>query len=240
MQNPEYERGYLNGAKDCQKTYGAILNKICEALEEKPKKTTQEFWLGAGNNVFNDLYEIVDNNMVAISSCLPYTPGKNESEIPLKDGNIFIVHFADMTFFIPRYVFIGNKFYLLEEIKKKRINKTRRVRMMQDIMERNYCLIRHDPSMQLATLIYKNMTPERRRKKNGKELKRYLNQHKTAAATWCINKDKTEQLEDLLNICDFSCSAINNVIRTSWNEASLEARTCLQDALRKTYVLESC
>ena len=240
MQNPEYKRGYLNGAKDCQKTYSAILNKTCKTLEEKPKKTTPEFWINNGNHAFDDLYDIIDNHMVAISSRLHYTPDKNESEIPLKDGNVFIVHFTDMTFFIPRYVFIGNKFYLLEEIKKKRINKTQRMRMMQNIMERNYSLIRHDPSMQLATLIYKNMTPERRRKKNGKELKKYLNQHKSAAAIWCVNMNETEQLEDLLDVCDFSYSAINNVARICWDAASPEARICLQDALRKTYVLQSC
>ena len=39
MQNtPEYERGYKDGAKDCQALYGRILDRICVALDEKSQK----------------------------------------------------------------------------------------------------------------------------------------------------------------------------------------------------------
>lgn len=35
---PEYERGYKDGAKDCQALYGRILDRICMALDEKGEK----------------------------------------------------------------------------------------------------------------------------------------------------------------------------------------------------------
>lgn len=35
---PEYERGYKDGAKDCQALYGRILDRICVALDEKGEK----------------------------------------------------------------------------------------------------------------------------------------------------------------------------------------------------------
>ena len=35
---PEYERGYKDGAKDCQTLYGRILDRICMALDEKGEK----------------------------------------------------------------------------------------------------------------------------------------------------------------------------------------------------------
>lgn len=35
---PEYERGYKDGAKDCQALYGRILDHICMALDEKGEK----------------------------------------------------------------------------------------------------------------------------------------------------------------------------------------------------------
>ena len=34
----EYERGYKDGAKDCQALYGRILDHICMALDEKSEK----------------------------------------------------------------------------------------------------------------------------------------------------------------------------------------------------------
>ena len=34
----EYERGYKDGAKDCQALYGRILDHICMALDEKGEK----------------------------------------------------------------------------------------------------------------------------------------------------------------------------------------------------------
>ena len=34
----EYERGYKDGAKDCQALYGRILDRICVALDEKGEK----------------------------------------------------------------------------------------------------------------------------------------------------------------------------------------------------------
>ena len=35
---PEYERGYKDGARDCQALYGRILDRICVALDEKGEK----------------------------------------------------------------------------------------------------------------------------------------------------------------------------------------------------------
>lgn len=35
---PEYERGYKDGAKDCQALYGRILDRICMTLDEKGEK----------------------------------------------------------------------------------------------------------------------------------------------------------------------------------------------------------
>lgn len=35
---PEYERGYKDGAKDCQALYERILDRICMALDEKGEK----------------------------------------------------------------------------------------------------------------------------------------------------------------------------------------------------------
>lgn len=35
---PEYERGYKDGARDCQVLYGRILDRICVALDEKGEK----------------------------------------------------------------------------------------------------------------------------------------------------------------------------------------------------------
>lgn len=34
----EYERGYKDGAKDCQALHGRILDRICVALDEKGEK----------------------------------------------------------------------------------------------------------------------------------------------------------------------------------------------------------
>lgn len=240
----EYERGYEDGARTRQKMFSIIIDKICKELENETKEmpsAPSKFWIEDESHAVNDLYDFINHNVVACSSgWSSHTASRKEPTTPLKDGSIFVVYLADMTCFIPKYMFIGNKFYLLEEIKKaKKLNKAHTMRALQNLMETTYCLINHDPSLNLATLIYKNMPLQRRKKKNGRELKRYLNEHAGAAVRWCIETNETEQLEDLLNVCNFSYSRLNDVVKNYWKDASAEVKICLEDAFRKMYIMES-
>lgn len=77
------------------------------------------------------------------------------------------------------------------------------------------------------------MEPQRRKKKNRKELKNYLNKRKTATVKVCIDTNNIKQLQCLLDACDFSYTLLAIIIKNYGNLASAEALDCINSEMRK-------
>lgn len=131
-------------------------------------------------------------------------------------------------------MFVGNLVYLTAMIKNaKKISHSRTLHALQDILEQSYKLAYCDQDLTVAAAAYENMEPQRRKKKNGKELKNYLNKRKTAAVKVCIDTNNIKQLQCLLDVCDFSYTLLATIIKNYGSLASAEALDCINSEMRK-------
>ena len=192
-----------------------------------------EFWIQENDKyMLNDLCNIINDNVKTFTRSEPV---QQPVFFQKKESSSITIHLAGMSFIIPARMFVGNLVYLTAMIKNaKKISHSRTLHALQDILEQSYKLAYCDQDLTVAAAAYENMEPQRRKKKNGKELKNYLNKRKTAAVKVCIDTNNIKQLQCLLDVCDFSYTLLATIIKNYGSLASAEALDCINSEMRKS------
>ena len=191
-----------------------------------------EFWIQSDDKyMLNDLCNIINDNVKTFTRSEPV---QQPVFFQKKESSSIIIHLAGMYFIIPTRMFIGNLVYLTEKIKSaKKISHSRTLHALQDILEQSYKLAYSDQDLTVAAAAYENLEPQRRKKKNGKELKNHLNKRKTAAVKICIDTNNVKQLQCLLDVCDFSYTLLVTIAKNYGKYASAEVLDCINSEMRK-------
>lgn len=191
-----------------------------------------EFWIQENDKyMLNDLCNIINDNVKTFTRIEPV---QQPVFFQKKESSSITIHLAGMSFTIPTRMFVGNLVYLTDMIKNaKKISHSRTLHALQDILEQSYKFAYCDQDLTVAAAAYKNMEQQRRKKKNGKELKNYLNMRKTAAVKICIDTNNIKQLQCLLDVCDFSYTLLVIIAKNYGKYASAEVLDCINSEMRK-------
>ena len=148
-------------------------------------------------------------------------------------GNVLVIKYKDQTFYVPLGLSSYDKKEVLKRVSSINFKKIGREKALQNLMESMYKYDDMDQMLRISVLIYKNMDPKRRKTKNGKELKKFIDEFCKPAISWAVFQNDVRMLKDLIEVAKPNQDVLTWIFQTDGIKAAPETRACLLGAMKE-------
>lgn len=161
-----------------------------------------------------------------------------EIKRPSASGNILALEYCGQIFCVPLGLTETDKAEITKRFDKISFlvhGKQRRKKAIWNFLDSLYKYVNDTDMLKIvAVTTYKNMNQERKKSKNGKELKKYLDTIAPAAISWCTSENDVEALKNLLDVCEIKQETLKNAYEMYGVDADTQVKAYLLDAIGKT------